>query len=434
MMTSSGVIMPRSPWLASPGCTKIGRRAGRREGRGDLAADMAGLAHAGDDHPALRGADQVDRRDDRCAEPAADRREQGPKYRSLPYRACAAPMRSAGSRGLPVFRRFAYRCHSGTLRAGTAQGPSTETPRRTPPQRDVNHAGFTSINHKPRRARPRGRVTCGVECPALLARAGAGAAVLALAATHASAQSSKPPVNGLRPAFEDADDEPDNSHAPRIAPRSPNHHAGRHAGRRNAADLRQSGEQPDPELGQSRRIGRRPHRLYVSTNTKRRPQRHRADHRARRARSRQRRCRPRVSRACRPAGHHLDDRPAGDRREDQSGRTAERAPPRRRADRRPPPRAKLVRIPDGTATGGIAGTVNTAVLQPNYATLLRRRVTTEDDPYAQLGLRRRRIYRAPGCRGDRRIRHQSGARSERQSLVLRHGCAGGAGEVGLDAP
>jgi hypothetical protein len=52
-----------------------------------------------------------------------------------------------------------------------------------------------------------------------------------------------------------------------------------------------------------------------------------------------------------------------------------------------PPRAKLVRIPDGTATGGIAGTVNTAVLQPNYATLLRRRVTAEDDPYAQLGLR-----------------------------------------------
>jgi len=46
-----------------------------------------------------------------------------------------------------------------------------------------------------------------------------------------------------------------------------------------------------------------------------------------------------------------------------------------------------VRIPDGTTAGGIAGTVNTAVLQPNYATLLRRRVTAEDDPYAQLGLR-----------------------------------------------
>ena len=33
-----------------------GRRAGRGEGGGDLAADMAGLAHAGDDHPAARGA------------------------------------------------------------------------------------------------------------------------------------------------------------------------------------------------------------------------------------------------------------------------------------------------------------------------------------------------------------------------------------------
>ena len=36
------------------------RRSGGGEGRGDLAPDMAGFAHAGDDHPALRGADQVD--------------------------------------------------------------------------------------------------------------------------------------------------------------------------------------------------------------------------------------------------------------------------------------------------------------------------------------------------------------------------------------
>ena len=55
-----------------------GGRAGRGEGGGDLAADVAGLAHAGDDHAAARLADQVDRRDEGGAEPVADRgRERG---------------------------------------------------------------------------------------------------------------------------------------------------------------------------------------------------------------------------------------------------------------------------------------------------------------------------------------------------------------------
>ena len=44
----------------------------------------------------------------------------------------------------------------------------------------------------------------------LVKRAGATALLAALAAIHASAQNAKPPVNGLRPAFEDADDEADN--------------------------------------------------------------------------------------------------------------------------------------------------------------------------------------------------------------------------------
>src|SRR5882757_9489376 len=44
----------------------------------------------------------------------------------------------------------------------------------------------------------------------LVSRAGAGALLAALAATHAPAQSPKPPVSGLRPAFEDTSDEPDN--------------------------------------------------------------------------------------------------------------------------------------------------------------------------------------------------------------------------------
>src|SRR3954468_7298419 len=44
----------------------------------------------------------------------------------------------------------------------------------------------------------------------VVTRAAAGALLAALAATDAPPQSPKPPVNGLRPAFEDAGDEPDN--------------------------------------------------------------------------------------------------------------------------------------------------------------------------------------------------------------------------------
>ena len=55
-----------------------GGRPGGREGRRDLAADMAGLAHAGDDHPAARLADQVDGGDERGAEPVAHRGRERP--------------------------------------------------------------------------------------------------------------------------------------------------------------------------------------------------------------------------------------------------------------------------------------------------------------------------------------------------------------------
>ena len=52
-----------------------------------------------------------------------------------------------------------------------------------------------------------------------------------------------------------------------------------------------------------------------------------------------------------------------------------------------PPRNPLVRIPDGTPTGGVAGTVNTAQMTTAQATLLRRRTAAEEDAFAQLGLR-----------------------------------------------
>jgi hypothetical protein len=52
-----------------------------------------------------------------------------------------------------------------------------------------------------------------------------------------------------------------------------------------------------------------------------------------------------------------------------------------------PPRSPLLRIPDGTATGGIAGTVNSTRLTTASTTLLRRRTAAEEDAFAPLGLR-----------------------------------------------
>ena len=73
MITSSGVIMPRSPWLASPGCTKKAGVPVEAKVAAILRRDVAGLAHAGDDDAALGAADQLDRGDEGLAEPIVDR-------------------------------------------------------------------------------------------------------------------------------------------------------------------------------------------------------------------------------------------------------------------------------------------------------------------------------------------------------------------------
>jgi len=52
-----------------------------------------------------------------------------------------------------------------------------------------------------------------------------------------------------------------------------------------------------------------------------------------------------------------------------------------------PPRNPLLRIPDGTTTGGVAGTVNTTNLTAANVTLLRRRTALEEDAFAPLGVR-----------------------------------------------
>jgi hypothetical protein len=53
----------------------------------------------------------------------------------------------------------------------------------------------------------------------------------------------------------------------------------------------------------------------------------------------------------------------------------------------PPPRTSLVRIPDGTPGGAIAGTVSANQLPAGSAILLRRRTAAEEDAFAQVGMR-----------------------------------------------
>jgi hypothetical protein len=222
----------------------------------------------------------------------------------------------------------------------------------------------------------------------LVKRAGASALLAALAAIHASAQNAKPPATGLRPAFEDSGEEPDNV---RVKPPL----------RRDRQNARPGGTQAtgtapasaDPENGQIPSLGNPAgsgagRTGFMSTNTRRPGAPSRAIVRV-----------PGTLTPPLPLSGAASPAPAG-----PPGSFSTTTPPTGAkispTDSKPtkavvvatappaltPLRAKLVRIPDGTATG-IAGTVNTSVLQPNYATLLRRRVTAEDDPYAQLGLR-----------------------------------------------
>ena len=93
-----------------------------------------------------------------------------------------------------------------------------------------------------------------------------------------------------------------------------------------------------------------------------------------------------------------------------------------------------MRIPDGTATGGIAGTVNTAQhVDRASATLLRRRTAAEEDAFAQLGLRAGAFLVLPavevtGGYDTNPARTPSGTR-----LVVRHRFARTAREVRLDS-
>src|SRR2546423_13800497 len=207
----------------------------------------------------------------------------------------------------------------------------------------------------------------------VLAPAGVGAVVAVLAAAYALAQPATRHAGGLRPAFEDTDEFPR-----RVAPRTV---------RKGDTGLRgpPNTENPDtrptsfgnpPGFGAAK-TG------FISTNKRRPPAGWRKGVRAQPAQS-----------ATQPAPLSLT--PPG-----ISATTGLPATAPAAAKATPPistkpavaalaptaPRNPLVRIPDGTPTGGIAGTVNTTQMTVAQATLLRRRTAPEEDAFAQLGLR-----------------------------------------------
>lgn len=202
-----------------------------------------------------------------------------------------------------------------------------------------------------------------------LAPGSVGAAVAVLAAAYAFAQPATRPASGLRPAFEDSEELPRRAVQPRNARRR---------------DTKQTGDLPsfeDPDAGQPLTFGNPPgfgaaKTGFVSTNKRRV-----APRKGARGRGTLSTAQPAPLSLTPPGIGAPTGLPAA------PSSTAATAKPAAVTPAPTPPRSPLVRIPDGTPTGSIAGTVNTAQMSSAQATLLRRRTAAEEDAFAQLGLR-----------------------------------------------
>ena len=224
----------------------------------------------------------------------------------------------------------------------------------------------------------------------LLASAGV-IAILTAFATHAMAQPvTRPLPGGLRPMLEENDD----AQPPREVPRAP----------LRRPDPRPAGTLPNfdsPETSEIPRYGNPPgsgasRTGFVSTGIRRRVT---TDKRPAR--------RPAPKRGAAPAptpgtplslgapatSTSLARSTPATGSADPSAPLPTPAPPTPAAAA---PRNPLLRIPDGTTTGGIAGTVNSANLSPATTLLLRRRTATEEDAFAPLGLRTGAFLLLPG--------------------------------------
>ena len=210
----------------------------------------------------------------------------------------------------------------------------------------------------------------------LVAPAGVGAVVAVLAAAYAFAQPVTRPPAGLRPTLEDTEDS-SRRETPRIVRRR---------------DTRPAGELPDfdnPESNQPTSFGNPPgfgasKTGFVSTNTKRRPPT--GLRKGMRAQPKQGTTQA-APLSLTPLGASAPTGLPGTTAATTKGAAATATKPASATPARTAPRNPLVRIPDGTPTGGVAGTVNTAQMNTAQVTLLRRRTAAEEDAYAQLGLR-----------------------------------------------
>jgi len=195
-----------------------------------------------------------------------------------------------------------------------------------------------------------------------------GAMLAAFAAAHALAQPAMREPGALRPGFEDTDDP---SRTPRRELRRPD--------RRPIGTL-QNFESAGTAPTYGNRAGSGAGKTgFVSTNTKRRP----PPRKGASALS--------TSRITQPAPLSLAPSSVSATASLPASTTpgASGAPPPAAAvtPATAPPRKQLVRIPDGTPTGGIANVVSTNRISSSSATLLRRRTSPEEDAFAQLGMR-----------------------------------------------
>jgi hypothetical protein len=212
-------------------------------------------------------------------------------------------------------------------------------------------------------------------------------ALLAVLATHALAQPATRPAQGLRPAFEDASDDTPQ----RVPARRPARRSEPRAGALPNFDNPESSELPqfgNPAGSGASRTG------FVSTNIRRSIGPNRRNARRPGAPPTGMGLTPPLSLTApgtSPTAVLLRSTAAGNSvRSIGATGSAEAATVKPVVVTTPaaaPPRSPLLRIPDGTATGGIAGTVNRTRLTTASTTLLRRRTAVEEDAFAPLGLR-----------------------------------------------
>ena len=202
-----------------------------------------------------------------------------------------------------------------------------------------------------------------------------GAALVALAAAYALAQPATRPATSLRPTFEDTEDVPLRGVPPRNARRRDTRAAG------DLPSFDNADANPPTSFGNPPGFGAAS-TGFVSTNKKRR----RAQRKGTRTQSAQgstQRAPLSLTAPGTSAATTLPNTTPGA----PQATSPTMAKSASATAALPPPRNLLVRIPDGTPTGGVAGTVSTAQMSTAHATLLRRRTAAEEDAYAQLGLR-----------------------------------------------